>query len=943
MSSGSDATTTWKKSDKPKAPACHHFAPSWDNHPYCLKCRQKQGLDCTREVPCPTCSTWSDRTWELHTARIQLVSASKARSTSSRHSKKSSKSASASRAAASLPRASSAPPPQTQIPTPPPIPSAVVAPPATQSVPPPSVPSGGQAPGPIYPAPVPGPQALGPPASTSPTAWPMGRGGFPPQPPIWGFPPRPPPWSFACDPWAMTRAWAPSPWMGTHVNYPGHSPVSGAGGVATGHPSPPAPLPSGSMRAPSVSPPVLTPGTASGLMGHPPRDLSGDSGVPVAGQTIGSFGAPGVSPPGLPTQPRPPVSSAPSGPILLSAQPTAETPGPSGIGGRAQVMEAQRLVVREFAESLGRDGVEAQPSPTGLGASRSASSAPASARPGPSSAPTPSGSGAVSGLSGPSGPSGPSDSAFGADQPPSTLASAPIGAPLASELPPAGPTVLFPSGSGPSDPNTSLASALARPPLPSGSSDPRQGRSGRDLEPRKRPLGTQQARQDGPESLHTVVTLASRPPPLAFDLPQANASSDDSASALGVPPAKRRILEEFLSSSHKETPPTGSPSGGGDSEDDSEEEQRVVFQVDVEKSRLRRWNSNVSSIRTLLQSSIPSDTPVTPTKAPRVQDPMAPSRSTTKAERLPLHPELASVLDKLAKEVKEPAQGKSRKTTSTLPACTYPEGAFKFRPDCLAPAGFSNFATPATLTEDFASLSSDGTITLSSQDSSSEAELQTEERWVRELLCIHNALRWTQQAKDTLALQCRSYDGQTLALMMERLRDLGDQSRSLELHLEDRLTTRFVTTVLKRRDLHLKSLQGRQDQRTLESLRASSFTDRHLFSEVSPADVAYAQSLQREDNLSKLVDRAASAPSQAPAQRSAERSGSGGQRVQTQGGKQGKASHGQGKAQTHKPFKRRGKGKGRGKSTAQKSSTPGSDSGKGRGKGGKPKNPPSKQ
>ena len=275
---------------------------------------------------------------------------------------------------------------------------------------------------------------------------------------------------------------------------------------------------------------------------------------------------------------------------------------------------------------------------------------------------------------------------------------------------------------------------------------------------------------------------------------------------------------------------------------------------DPDKTRAASWNEVMSTILAIQGLEDSGAASGSPGKAPRFEDPTSREKP-PKPIRLPLHPTISSGLSHLASEVADDSFATKSRPTEVLPVGSFLSGERRVSQTYFSPAGMRAFLSPASLNEDFPSLSADKPASVSN---SREQDLKTDEILFKELLAIQSLAKWARLTFESLTASLgeaqSDSDRETIAA---HLASLSLQMKSLDADMEDRLATRLANTLLRRRDLHLASLNGPQLPDHMKTLRGAPFAHKHLFGDL-PADmVASTKKLQQADVLQKLATASA--------------------------------------------------------------------------------------
>ena len=134
-------------------------------------------------------------------------------------------------------------------------------------------------------------------------------------------------------------------------------------------------------------------------------------------------------------------------------------------------------------------------------------------------------------------------------------------------------------------------------------------------------------------------------------------------------------------------------------------------------------------------------------------------------------------------------------------------------------------------------------------DQRSDQPLRNEEAQAKELIAIQSALRWTSQAQSALVTSLAEESCEDREELLAHFRSLDLQSARLQADLLDRSSLALATSVLKRRDLRLTALLGRQDPTVVSSLGASPFLGPSLFSELSEQQTVRTDGIHTQDNM----------------------------------------------------------------------------------------------
>jgi hypothetical protein len=271
--------------------------------------------------------------------------------------------------------------------------------------------------------------------------------------------------------------------------------------------------------------------------------------------------------------------------------------------------------------------------------------------------------------------------------------------------------------------------------------------------------------------------------------------------------------------------------------------------AEADKLRVKDWNDIVDAVRVMCKEQMPSPKETTDKPAlHRVPSPGDALRAPDPAH-LPLDPVYSSVFGAFQAQIQKPASRGAAKRD--------PMGVGEyFEPDRPAqekyfrPEDRPHFLSPMELPSEVNMLDSSQSKPRVGEFKLTERMLIAQERQQRELLAIASARSWLRETLSLILRECAAAEHS--AAYVASMEAILRQDRELQAMELDRLSTDFVNTILRRRDLYLKAIKPPLSQEDLVALRQSDFLDSSLFSRL---DRSFLE--QRKDTAHTAVVMAA--------------------------------------------------------------------------------------
>jgi hypothetical protein len=251
--------------------------------------------------------------------------------------------------------------------------------------------------------------------------------------------------------------------------------------------------------------------------------------------------------------------------------------------------------------------------------------------------------------------------------------------------------------------------------------------------------------------------------------------------------------------------------------------------AEADKLRVKDWNDIVDAVKVMCGEQMPSPKETSDKPAlHRVPSPGDALRAPEPAH-LPLDPVYGAVFGAFQAQIQKPAaRGPAKKGPMGVGEYFEPDRPAQekyFRPD-----DRPHFLSPMELPSEISMLDASQSKPRVGEYKLTERMLISQERQQRELLAIASARSWLRETLSLILTECAS--AEHTAAYVASMEAILKQDRELHAMELDRLSTDFVNTVLRRRDLYLKAIKPSLSQEDTTALRQSDFLDSSLFSKL---------------------------------------------------------------------------------------------------------------
>lgn len=138
----------------------------------------------------------------------------------------------------------------------------------------------------------------------------------------------------------------------------------------------------------------------------------------------------------------------------------------------------------------------------------------------------------------------------------------------------------------------------------------------------------------------------------------------------------------------------------------------------------------------------------------------------------------------------------------------------------------------ASLDAEFKKLHKGSLPTVPNMVTITEHEVKEREQLARTLLCIESSRRWLEDAAIEMAETLEKMEG--VSSWGKSIAEMVSTMRSLSTLTLDRLTTELTNSMLRRRDMWLRTLQPRPTPQVVETLRRAPLDSPMLFGSIQP-------------------------------------------------------------------------------------------------------------